>query len=67
MQFHNYAYKSQLYGNRVAFFLLDRDEYDPSSDLHMNFPKKDTAYYVLYEPTEKRNGGVGVSSWITSF
>jgi hypothetical protein len=60
MQFQNYAYESQLYPNRVAFFLLDLDQYDASSGLGMTLPKQDNAYYVLFVPGKKLGSGVGM-------
>lgn len=60
MQFQNYAYRSQLYPNRVAFFLLDRDQYDASSGLGMDLPKQDNAYYVLFQPGKKLGTGIGM-------
>lgn len=60
MQFQNFAYESQLYPNRVAFALLDMDQYDASAGLGMNLPKQDNAYYVLFVPGKKLGSGVGM-------
>lgn len=59
MQFQNFAYQSQLYPNRLAFFLLDLDQYDASKGMGMDLPKQDDGYYVLFVPGQKLGDGRG--------